>query len=226
MTNKTITNHLLNLKAINIETYSIIAYINKQISWGNEGDSFEVGISYKADKDPVRLRRITSEISVDYSSSNPKEILIQLKDKIFSIVKEQVKTDNDFIDAIKEINSDKELEKLEPFINKEYYSMFKSSIEKEVPVALSSEVLNRCTGKTSTLAYLAIEKDLPLIVSNNSMMKMIKKDYPSIKVSSVEDFSNYNIKGEIVLIDDVDIDQLYSADRVSVDALLVGIIKK
>ncbi|WPH66869.1 metalloprotease [Staphylococcus phage CUB-A] len=57
------------------------------------------------------------------------------------------------------------------------------------------------------------------------MMKMLKKDYPSVKVSSVEDFSNYNIKGEIVLIDEVDVDQLYSADRVSVDALLVGIIK-
>lgn len=226
MNSKAITNHLLNLNQIKIKEYNIHAYIKKSVYSGIENSDFEVRINYTADKDPNYIRTINSIIFVDYSNRNPKEILLQFKEKILSIVKEQVEIDNDFIEAIKDINTSNELEKLEPFINKEYYSMFKSSIEKEVPVALSSEVLNRCTGKTSTLAYLAIEKDLPLIVSNNSMMKMLKKDYPSIKVSSVEDFSNYNVKGEIVLIDEVDIDQLYSADRVSVDALLVGIIKK
>lgn len=225
MTNKTITNHLLNLKGIKIEEYSIIAYISKQTSWGNKGDSFEVEISYKADKDPVTIRRVTSEVFVDYSSNDSKEILLQLKDKILSIIEEQVETDNDFIESIKEINSSKELQKLESYVNKEYYSMFKSSIEKEVPVTLSSKVLNRCTGKTSTLAYLAIEKDLPLIVSNKSMRKMLKNKFPYLKVTSVEDFSNYTIEDEIVLIDEVGIDQLYSEDIVSVDALLVGVTK-
>ncbi|AFV50824.1 hypothetical protein F867_gp034 [Staphylococcus phage JD007] len=225
MSNKTITNHLLNLKGINIETYSIIARIKKQTGWGDKGDSFEISISYKADKDPRTVRYITTEITIDYSSNNPKEILLQLKEKIFSIVEEQVETDNDFIESIKEINSTKELEKLKPYINNEYYSMFKSSIEKEIPVALSSEVLNRCTGKTSTLAYLALEKDLPLVVSNEPMRKMLKNKFPHLRVASAEDYSNYDIKGEIVLIDEVDIDQLYSADKVSVDALLVGIIK-
>ncbi|QVD58159.1 hypothetical protein BT3_198 [Staphylococcus phage BT3] len=225
MSSEAITNHLLNLNQIKIKEYNIHAYIKKSVCSGIENADFEVRINYTADKDPNYIRTINSIIFVDYSNRNPKEILLQFKEKILSIVKEQVEIDNDFIEAIKDINTNHELEKLEPFINKEYYSMFKSSIEKEVPVALSSEVLNRCTGKTSTLAYLAIEKDLPLIVSNNSMMKMLKKDYPSVKVSSVEDFSNYNIKGEIVLIDEVDVDQLYSADRVSVDALLVGIIK-
>ncbi|QKE56252.1 metalloprotease [Staphylococcus phage Metroid] len=225
MSNKTITNHLLNLEGIKIETYSIIAHIKKQTGWGDKGDSFEIRISYIADKDPRTVRYITTEITVDYSSNNPKEILLQLKDKIFSIVEEQVETDNDFIESIKEINSTKELEKLKPYINNEYYSMFKSSIEKEIPVALSSEVLNRCTGKTSTLAYLALEKDLPLVVSNEPMRKMLKNKFPHLRVSSAEDYSNYDIKGEIVLIDEVDIDQLYSADKVSVDALLVGIIK-
>ncbi|AUV56939.1 hypothetical protein LM12_0034 [Staphylococcus phage vB_SauM_LM12] len=225
MSSEAITNHLLNLNQIKIKEYNIHAYIKKSVCSGIENADFEVRINYIADKDPNYIRTINSIIFVDYSNRNPKEILLQFKEKILSIVKEQVEIDNDFIEAIKDINTNHELEKLEPYINKEYYSMFKSSIEKEVPVALSSEVLNRCTGKTSTLAYLAIEKDLPLVVSNNSMMKMLKKDYPSVKVSSVEDFSNYNIKGEIVLIDEVDVDQLYSADRVSVDALLVGIIK-
>ncbi|WPH66868.1 metalloprotease [Staphylococcus phage CUB-A] len=158
MSSEAITNHLLNLNQIKIKEYNIHAYIKKSVCSGIENADFEVRINYTADKDPNYIRTINSIIFVDYSNRNPKEILLQFKEKILSIVKEQVEIDNDFIEAIKDINTNHELEKLEPFINKEYYSMFKSSIEKEVPVALSSEVLNRCTGKTSTLAYLAIER--------------------------------------------------------------------
>lgn len=221
MNNKTITNYLLNLERFKMEEHSIFVTINKQSGWSAEGARFDVTVSYKAGDSTVRY--INPEIEVDYSSYSAEDILKQLRNTVLKEVQEQVETDNAFTEVHSKISKSKELEKLEPFINKEYYSMFKSSIEKEVPVVLSSEVLNRCTGKTSTLAYLAIEKDLPLVVFTNMQVKMLRNKFPSLKVTSSKRGSG--ISSDIILIDEADIDSLRESGRVGNNSSLIGVVK-
>lgn|SRR5699024_1171393 len=221
MNNKTITNYLLNLERFKMEEHSIFVTINKQSGWSAEGARFDVTVSYKAGDSTVRY--INPEIEVDYSSYSAEDILKQLRNTVLKEVQEQVETDNAFTEVHSKISKSKELEKLEPFINKEYYSMFKSSIEKEVPVVLSSEVLNRCTGKTSTLAYLAIEKDLPLVVFTSMQVKMLRNKFPSLKVTSSKRGSG--ISSDIILIDEADVDSLRESGRVGNNSSLIGVVK-
>lgn len=221
MNNKTITNYLLNLERFKIEEHSIFVTINKQSGWNVEGASFDVTVSYKAGDSTVRY--INPKIRVDYSSYSAEDILNQLRNTVLKEVQEQIETDNTFTEVQSKISKSKELEKLEPFINKEYYSVFKSSIEKEVPIVLSSKVLNRCTGKTSTLAYLAIEKDLPLVVFTSMQVKMLRNKFPSLKVSSSKRGSG--ISSDIILIDEADVDSLHESGRVGHNSSLIGVVK-
>lgn len=196
MKSDAIINSLLNMEYIDIQKHNIKVTLEKGRYKGvGHFIEFETSIQYRGNY------KLQSAITISYENEEPKEILTQIRDKVLKIVEEQIKTDDVFIEAIEEINKETALRKLKPYINEEYYSVFKSSIDKGVPVVLPSELLDRCTGKTSTMAYLAVEYDLPLIVSNTVMVRMLLNDYPTIRVTSKK---REGYKDSIVLIDEPD----------------------
>ncbi|WBF81875.1 virion component [Staphylococcus virus vB_SurM-PSU5] len=189
-----IVNTLLNIQHIGIREHDIKVTLEKG-RYKGVGCLIELETS-------VQYRnnyKLQPSITISYESKDPKEIMTQIKDKVLKIVEEQIKIDDLFIESIKDINKETALRKLKPFINEDYYSMFKASIDKEVPIILPSELLDRCTGKTATMAYLAVEYDLPLVVSNSNMVRMLLNDYPNIKVTSKK---REGYKDSIVLVDE------------------------
>lgn len=98
-----------------------------------------------------------------------------------------------------------DLEELVSKINIDLHDIFNESIKANKQQTLESEYLKRYIGKTSTLLYLAIKHDLPLVVATNTYKVYLLERYPYLNVYSsrdrVVDLGVGN-KGNLLLVDE------------------------
>lgn len=100
---------------------------------------------------------------------------------------------------------DKDLEELVPRININLHDIFNESIIDNRPQTIESEYLKRYIGKTSTLIYLAIKHDLPIVVTSETYKRELLDRYSYLNVYSsrdrVVDLGVSN-KGNLILVDE------------------------
>ena len=100
---------------------------------------------------------------------------------------------------------DKDLEELVPRININLHDIFNESINDNKPQTIESEYLKRYIGKTSTLIYLAIKHDLPIVITSETHKRELLDRYPYLNVYSsrdrVVDLGVSN-KGNLLLVDE------------------------
>lgn len=134
-------------------------------------------------------------------------------------------------EAIKNLKSDgvyevmpKELllETLKEHANKDLLSSFEEAIVNNIPLTYNSKNIERISGKTRALLYLAIKYDLPLVVSTN-MKKRSILHMEGISSSTVTIISNSNGQKYLEGMDKVLVDE---ADITSLEAkTIIGILK-
>ena len=100
---------------------------------------------------------------------------------------------------------DRDLEELVPRININLHDIFNESIIDNRPQTIESEYLKRYIGKTSTLIYLAIKHDLPIVVTSETYKRELLDRYPYLNVYSsrdrVVDLGVSN-EGNLILVDE------------------------
>lgn len=100
---------------------------------------------------------------------------------------------------------ERDLEELVSRINIDLHDIFNESIQANKHQTIESEYLKRYIGKTSTLIYLAIKHDLPLVVATDTYKKYLLERYPYLNVYSsrdrVVDLGVGN-KGNLLLVDE------------------------
>ena len=100
---------------------------------------------------------------------------------------------------------ERDLEELVSRINIDLHDIFNESIQANKHQTIESEYLKRYIGKTSTLIYLAIKHDLPLVVATDTYKKYLLERYPYLNVYSsrdrVVDLGVSN-KGNLLLVDE------------------------
>lgn len=100
------------------------------------------------------------------------------------------------------------LKALKEHANKDLLSLFEEAIVNNTSSIYNSRVIERCSGKTRALLYLAIKYDLPLVVATNMEKKNILS-IEGISSSTVTVISNSNGQKHLegmdkVLVDDVE----------------------
>lgn len=78
---------------------------------------------------------------------------------------------------------------------------------------------HRALGKTTSLAYLSIKYDIPIILSNPAMKKIIERDFPEARLITCSKFERGGLKEDIVLIDELDFDEFYKVQQTGVKFL-------
>lgn len=100
---------------------------------------------------------------------------------------------------------ERDLEELVSRINIDLHDIFNESIQDNKHQTIESEYLKRYIGKTSTLIYLAIKHDLPLVVATDTYKKYLLERYSYLNVYSsrdrVVDLGVGN-KGNLLLVDE------------------------
>lgn len=100
---------------------------------------------------------------------------------------------------------ERDLEELVSRINIDLHDIFNESIQDNKHQTIESEYLKRYIGKTSTLIYLAIKHDLPLVVATGTYKKYLLERYSYLNVYSsrdrVVDLGVGN-KGNLLLVDE------------------------
>ena len=100
---------------------------------------------------------------------------------------------------------ERDLEELVSRINIDLHDIFNESIQDNKHQTIGSEYLKRYIGKTSTLIYLAIKHDLPIVVTSETYKRELLDRYSYLNVYSsrdrVVDLGVGN-KGNLLLVDE------------------------
>lgn len=100
---------------------------------------------------------------------------------------------------------ERDLEELVSRINIDLHDIFNESIQDNKHQTIESEYLKRYIGKTSTLIYLAIKHDLPLVVATDIYKKYLLERYSYLNVYSSKDRVvdlGVGNKGNLLLVDE------------------------
>lgn len=175
-----------------------------------------------------------NKVNIKFTEANTLELYTNgltfaiTEDKLESLIKEghtqlvnsnQVETTTDEdLWVEKEMLVGEDMEELDQHINQGLYAHFDDFINTDTYFVIPSENLLRGTGKTSTLAYLAIEHDLPLVVGSCKHARVLKNRYPSLRVFS--DIKCGYLGEEVVLLDEADLDVVKKQNR---NSTLVGV---
>lgn len=119
--------------------------------------------------------------------------------KIEEVYDIDVDIDN-LINVTKQENTEKAMEELRPLVNEEFYNVFKIGIETRQSMLLKGEDLNRLSNKLDTMVYLALEYDLPLLVSTKRYVDIIKDKYGHTNLEVYTSFSKIDVDSDIILL--------------------------
>lgn len=78
---------------------------------------------------------------------------------------------------------------------------------------------HRVLGKTTSLAYLSMKYDIPIILSNPAMEKIIERDFPEARLINFSKFVRGVLKEDIVLVDELDSDKICEVQQTGVKFL-------
>lgn len=120
--------------------------------------------------------------------------------KIEEVYDLQVDTNN-IVLCIKADNTARIIKELRPLVNKEFYNIFKHGIDNSKSLVLKESDLKRLSGKTSTMVLLALEYDLPLVVSTNLRAGNLRKAYANTFLRVYSSSGDDLITGDTVLFD-------------------------
>lgn len=72
---------------------------------------------------------------------------------------------------------------------------------------------HRMLGKTTSLAYLSMKYNVPILVSKAYMKKFIERDFPEAEIITFSDFKRGGLDKDIFLIDELSFDEFYEVQR-------------
>lgn len=78
---------------------------------------------------------------------------------------------------------------------------------------------HRALGKTTSLAYLSMKYDIPIILSNPTMKKIVERDFPEARLIDFSKFERGVLKEDIVLVDELNPDEFYEVQQTGVKFL-------
>lgn len=78
---------------------------------------------------------------------------------------------------------------------------------------------HRALGKTTSLVYLSMKYDIPIILSNSTIKKIVERDFPEARLIDFSKFKRGVLKEDIVLVDELDPDEFYEVQQTGVKFL-------
>lgn len=115
------------------------------------------------------------------------------------------------------------LVEMESHVNKYLLNVFKLGISTGKSVLLSESDLQRCVGKTTTLGYLALKYDLPVITKNaHATNSLINGRFRNTNIRMYHQTGSYHIHDKVVLLDGVNLDKVKQAINDPGDKIYIG----
>lgn len=111
--------------------------------------------------------------------------------------------------------------KIKQHSNEVLVDMFEEGIEEKEHVRVSSVIIGRKQGKTSTIVYLAQKYNLPIVVSNNQYKELLYREDKELKVYNMKSVEGLNSK--IVLVDELEI--RHSLRLKEMGYIVIGIVR-
>lgn len=149
------------------------------------------------------------EGSVDYGYQYDFKVDIPLpivrdegKSTIDMIIKKIEEYTNDIDAYIEKLKEKKEFESKQ-YASEALVEMFERGIKEETNSYISSEVVGRKEGKTSTVTYISQKYNLPIVVSNNMYKNLFRKIDKDLEVYTMGS-SLVGLDTKIVLVDELE----------------------
>lgn len=125
---------------------------------------------------------------------------------------------------LKETKTQQRLVEMESHVNKNLLNLFKLGITEGKNVLLSESDLQRCIGKTTTLGYLALKYDLPMITRNaHATGSLINGRFKNTNIRMYHQTGSYYIHDKVILVDGVSLDKVKQAISDPGDKIYIGI---
>lgn len=146
--------------------------------------------------------------------------VVEGKSVVDAVVNEIDKYILDIEDRMEKYTKKKEFKKKESS-NEVLIEMFENGIDRVDSVRVSSEIIGRKQGKTSTIVYLAQKYNLPIVVSDNQYKELLYREDKELKVYNMKSVEGLNSK--IVLVDELKI--RHSLRLKEMGYIVIGIVR-
>lgn len=201
---------------LNIVSEAIQKSLLSEFAYASTGYDIEEGVSINVDVNDINLIEYI-ELEEIYYILHSKENARKFYKDLVTRIKEQY---NKIVELKDNFNTPTNLENIKK-------TDFLLMLEQDLQDILNDKYVgknydskrHRTLGKTTSLAYLSMKYDIPIILSNPTIKKIVEKDFPEARLIDFSKFERGVLKEDIVLVDELNPDEFYEVQQTGVKFL-------